>query len=83
MKPSGYHFISLGLLLFRGAVAKPPYHHNKPTPKGFVKTEGDKFTLDGEDFYFAGSNAYYFPFNNVPMDLPLIAVLGMSGTDIC
>lgn len=32
-------------------------------PKGFVTTEGDHFKLDGKDFYFAGSNAYYFPFN--------------------
>ena len=39
------------------AVTKPP--------KGFVTTEGTKFKLDGKDFFFAGSNAYYFPFNNV------------------
>lgn len=41
------------------AVTKPP--------KGFVTTEGTKFKLDGKDFFFAGSNAYYFPFNNVSM----------------
>lgn len=34
-------------------------------PAGFVTTNGDKFSLDGEDFFFAGSNAYYFPFNIV------------------
>lgn len=38
--------------------------HDK-TPKGFVTTKGTKFSLDGKDFFYAGSNAYYFPFDNV------------------
>jgi mannan endo-1,4-beta-mannosidase len=33
--------------------------------KGFVTTKGSTFKLDGKDFQFAGSNAYYFPFNDV------------------
>jgi mannan endo-1,4-beta-mannosidase len=33
--------------------------------KGFVTTKGTTFKLDGKDFHFAGSNAYYFPFNDV------------------
>ena len=35
--------------------------------KGFVTTKGTTFKLDGKDFHFAGSNAYYFPFNDVSL----------------
>ena len=31
----------------------------------FVTTDGGSFQLDGEEFIFAGSNAYYFPFSGV------------------
>ncbi|KAI9370904.1 glycoside hydrolase superfamily [Aspergillus egyptiacus] len=39
--------------------------------KGFVTTKGNTFQLDGKDFYFAGSNAYYFPFDNNQTDVEL------------
>ncbi|OAK93986.1 glycoside hydrolase [Phaeosphaeriaceae sp. SRC1lsM3a] len=38
-------------------------------PQGFVTREGSVFKLDGKDFYFAGSNAYYFPFNDNSADV--------------
>jgi mannan endo-1,4-beta-mannosidase len=41
----------------------------KKVPKGFVSREGGVFKLDGKDFYFAGSNAYYFPFNDVSVTI--------------
>ncbi|KAH8666620.1 glycoside hydrolase superfamily [Xylariales sp. PMI_506] len=41
------------------------------TPKGFVTTKGTQFELDGEEFFFAGSNAYYFPFDNNQTDVEL------------
>lgn len=31
----------------------------------YVKTAGTTFELDGQTFYYAGSNAYYLPFQAV------------------
>lgn len=50
------------LLLASGSAAAAV---GKKAPPGFVTTSGNVFKLDGKDFYFAGSNAYYFPFNDV------------------
>ncbi|KAJ8108136.1 hypothetical protein OPT61_g8383 [Boeremia exigua] len=47
--------VAITALLASGATAAA-------VKKGFVTTKGTTFQLDGKDFYFAGSNAYYFPF---------------------
>ena len=53
-------------LLASTAAALPAANLNKKAPPaGFVSANGNKFQLDGKDFYFAGSNAYYFPFTQV------------------
>ncbi|KAF2688551.1 glycoside hydrolase family 5 protein [Lentithecium fluviatile CBS 122367] len=54
------------LLLIGGATAAVI---SRKVPHGFVTTEGNKFMLDGKSFYFAGSNAYYFPFNEKASDV--------------
>ena len=56
--------LSLAALAAAASAAPPrgPPSYHKP---GFVTTDGTKFSLDGKDFFFAGSNAYYLPFLNV------------------
>ncbi|KAF2124261.1 glycoside hydrolase family 5 protein [Dothidotthia symphoricarpi CBS 119687] len=42
---------------------------SRAPPAGFVTTKGNVFKLDGKDFYFAGSNAYYLPFDELVSDV--------------
>ncbi|OTA83134.1 glycoside hydrolase family 5 protein [Hypoxylon sp. CO27-5] len=63
--------LSIGLLT-SGACASP-LHSAKggAPPEGFVTIKKDKFQLGGKDFNFAGSNAYYFPFDSNVTDVEL------------
>jgi hypothetical protein len=61
------------LLLFSSAASSAAI--GKKVPKGFVSREGEVFKLGGKDFYFAGSNAYYFPFNDVGARYLIICTL--------
>ncbi|KAK4097309.1 glycoside hydrolase family 5 protein [Parathielavia hyrcaniae] len=61
MHVSASHLLLTGLLALTATAA--------PNKNKFVRVAGDKFKLGGKDFHFAGSNAYYFPFNGYQPDI--------------
>ncbi|KAH6670359.1 mannan endo-1,4-beta-mannosidase [Plectosphaerella plurivora] len=46
--------------------------------QSFVTTNGGRFSLDGKDFRFAGSNAYYWPFGNNQADVEIGMKAGLE-----
>jgi mannan endo-1,4-beta-mannosidase len=48
-----------------------PWSTPQRPPSGFVTVSDNTFQLDGKDFYYAGSNAYYLPYNNNQTDVEL------------
>ena len=54
--------LSCSLIVSMLATGLPLQVEASKEDTGFVKAEGTKFTLDGSDFYYAGTNNYYINF---------------------
>ena len=54
--------LTLVMVVSTAATGIPLKAEAAETSTGFVKTDGTKFTLDGSDFYYAGTNNYYINF---------------------
>ncbi|KAF4984488.1 hypothetical protein FZEAL_336 [Fusarium zealandicum] len=62
MKLTNTLLLTLSLSL-AGVEARP-----EKSKRDFVTVKGERFQLNGKDFYFAGSNAYYLPFHQDKKD---------------
>ncbi|KAI5863845.1 glycoside hydrolase family 5 protein [Durotheca rogersii] len=72
-----------GLVRWLGALALAAPASVLGAPAGFVSVREGKFELDGAEFYFAGSNAYYLPFSENETDVELgLAAAAAAGLKV-
>ncbi|KAI0475270.1 glycoside hydrolase [Xylariaceae sp. FL0804] len=71
MRLSSSRLLLLGVLVAETGTLSLPKKDIIDTPKGFVTAKDGHFELDGEEFFFTGSNAYYFPYNQNQTDVEL------------
>jgi hypothetical protein len=49
-------------------VSAAPVSAYRGHPRGFAYADGENFAIDGNKFYYFGTNAYWFPFLSVCTD---------------
>ncbi len=68
MKETGKRVVSFLLVVLMAIssvfAGMPSLTEAAASKTGFVQTNGTKFTLDGSDFYYAGTNNYYINFKS-------------------
>lgn len=66
--------VLLSLLLSLAASVATVIAAEDPRPQGFAYADGENFAVDGEKFYFFGTNAYWFAFLDVGSSLSHVLI---------